>query len=70
MILNRLQESDRGTYTCHAQNVLGNATIDFFVDIESSENQIEDWELCPIEDFCLNNGLCRHYSSIGETLCL
>ena len=70
LVLENIEESDRGIYTCHAQNVLGNATIDFNVDIESSEDQIGDWKLCPIQDFCLNHGLCRHYPSIGEMLCL
>ena len=69
LVLRNLQESDRGIYTCWARNVLGNATIDFFIDIET-EKSIENWDLCPTQDFCLNQGICRFYPSIGEMLCL
>ena len=70
MILKNLQESNRGIYTCFAHNVLGNSSIDFFIDIEE-EKSLENWDLCPaFQDFCLNQGLCRFYPSIGEMLCL
>ena len=70
LILKNLQESNRGIYTCFAHNVLGNSSIDFFVDIEN-EKSLEKWDFCPVfQDFCLNQGLCRFYPSIGEMLCL
>ena len=68
--LKHLKPENRGTYTCLATSALGKSSLDFKVEVIEENPEVDDWKLCPIDNYCLNNGSCRMYPSLGEMVCM
>ena len=65
-----LKPEDRGIYSCMATSPLGNSSVAYKVDVITETPRVDEWRFCPIDQYCLNNGSCQFYPSLGEMVCL